>query len=116
MAKRGHLYIDIHNDPDILQTIIDSIPYLPNGWEADTSAFPGNGHWNNYPNKTARFFVFHVGDKRSNWAFYDTDAVSHVNMYLIRDVAHVSKLMDKIYELEQSEEGGATYLPIGGEV
>lgn len=113
----GHLYIDIHNDPEILQTIIDSIPFLPTTWEVAFNATPPNMHWNTYPNKTARYFVFHFKNKEFSWAFDDSGPIpNNFNFYTIRDIAYVSKLMDKIYEIESSNNNPKIPLPIGPEI
>jgi len=93
------IIIDIGNNPEILQLIRESIPYLP-GWEALSNTEPGNYYWDVYPNKTPRYFKFDFTYKQFTWACKDEegDQLPKDNVTRIKTTAHISKLLNSIYE------------------
>ena len=68
--------IDIKNQPEVLQLIIDTVPYMP-GWTISGNVLGNMGgggkfhHWEDCRNKTARFYMFRFSDKSVAWVYPD---------------------------------------------
>ena len=98
--NRKYITINIHNDPEILQLIVDTIPYMP-GWKlcdnANKTVQIKAGGWTHYRNKTASYFTFNIVEKLFVWEVTDEGGSKMKSLY-IRNLEHISRIMDKIYE------------------
>jgi hypothetical protein len=95
-----YITIDIQNNPEYLQLIHDTIPYM-NDWKIVKNSNKGNDGWNKYPNKTARYFTLNASVKTLSWVIEDEKAVfiDTSSFIPIRNMAHLSDLLEKINEL-----------------
>lgn len=108
---KDRLYIDINNDPKILQVILDSLSYLDSPWT--TWVKMDNSYWKeHYPNETARYFGFNFSERRFLWASYDTSKEyhysvpdhSHVHFNPVRNISDASRLMDYVYYIDKTDD------------
>jgi hypothetical protein len=97
-----YLIIDIQNNKEILQLILDTIPYLPGSWKIEQNVHFDNHWWSKFPNGVARFFGFDFDEKRFTWAADDFYPPTWAPVVQIQDEAQASRLMDDVYDKTHS--------------
>lgn len=98
VRKNQTVHIDIQNNPEFLELILNSIQYLSNGWEFSVSSHHNNPKWQNYPNKTARYFVFDFNKRLFEWAVADHMGGSLPHVIRIKNTAQLSRILESIYQ------------------
>lgn len=68
------LVIDIGHNPEVLRIIVESVGYLPKGWElcpniAKNYELSNPKCWAGFPNKTPRFISFRFTEMTIGWAY-----------------------------------------------
>ena len=92
------IVIDINNNPEILDVIIKSLPFLPNKWTVDANVNRSNNYWQSVPNKIPRFFYFNFDNHNFEWMCYDHDNPQASELHKLTSISAASKFMDYIYE------------------
>ena len=99
-----NILVNIHNSPDLLQLIVDTIPYIP-GWKVVGNAkkrVQNKAHnWDKYRNKTASYFMFDMKERSFSWEMGDdeiSESEKRKQIY-IKNISHLSIFLDKIYEM-----------------
>jgi len=96
--------VNIHNSPDLLQLIVDTIPYIP-GWKVGSNAKKSvqdkNRYWYKCRNKTPSYFSFNMKNRSFSWEMEDNEATEYQkqNEIYIKNISHLSIFLNKIYEM-----------------
>ena len=101
MTRETSITVDIHNNPELLKLIHDTMPYM-NGWWYHPSAGLNNQHWKEYPNKTARYFRFKLDNKRFIWSHYDNTPPTG-KIYSITSIPTMSSMLEVIYQMGENK-------------
>ena len=100
-----YIEIDTNNNPEVIQCIVETIPYMQ-GWtmagNVITNYTNPSNHWFKSRNSTPRFFAFDLNFKEFIWASEDDQPIS--TAISIRSLAQISKLLEDI----NNEESGIT--------
>jgi hypothetical protein len=103
MMSENYIVINIHNESDLLQLILDTVPYIP-GWITNNNVVirkNGKDEWKNYPNKTASYFSFDFPHREFGWEVSDENITEYEKekAIYIKNVHHLSIFLNKIYEM-----------------
>jgi hypothetical protein len=94
----NELFININNNPDFYNLIVETLPYLKVKLDQNAT-YPNKHHWLDLRNGIPKYFAFDLKYKTFSWA--DNDNSQNVDEYPyieIVDIAHLSSLMDQIYD------------------
>ena len=97
MMDTTAIHIFINHDPEILDLIKETIPYIP-GWVFHQNAYPTNPHWKNFKKKIGTYYRFGFKDKVFEW--WGETTVGNHHVIPIRTLAAASKLLELIYLVE----------------
>lgn len=100
MDTETYIIINIHNEPELLKLILDTMPYLP-GWKINNNVSMAKEAWKNYPNRTASYFSFDFSDKEFAWEvsdenISDCDKEAAIS---IKNMSHLSIFLDGVYDM-----------------
>jgi hypothetical protein len=100
MDECGGIWIDIHNDPFLLQLILDTLPYMHGNWTVNGNVTSNLNNpcfeWKKCQNGIPRYFRFSSHCIDFSWAALDTDPPDS-NTINIKNEAQLSRLLDQLY-------------------